>query len=44
MNNFIYDIPVKIYFGENQLQHLSEELAKFGKRAVPSSARASMTP
>ena len=34
MNNFIYDIPVKIYFGENQLQHLSEELAKFGKRVL----------
>ena len=30
MNNFIYDIPVTVYFGENQLQHLSEELAKFG--------------
>ena len=34
MNNFIYDIPVKVYFGENQLQHLSEELAKFGKRVL----------
>ena len=26
MNNFIYDIPVKVYFGENQLGHLGEEL------------------
>lgn len=34
MNNFIYDIPVKVYFGENQLLHLSEELAKFGKRVL----------
>lgn len=22
MNNFIYDIPTKVYFGENQLEHL----------------------
>ena len=28
MNSFVYNIPVKVYFGENQLQHLSEELAK----------------
>ena len=34
MNNFVYDIPVKVYFGENQLHHLSEELAKFGKRVL----------
>ena len=34
MNNFVYNIPVKVYFGENQLQHLSEELAKFGKRVL----------
>lgn len=34
MNNFVYDIPVKVYFGENQLNHLSEELAKFGKRVL----------
>lgn len=34
MNNFIYDIPVKVYFGENQLQHLPEELSKFGKRVL----------
>ena len=34
MNNFVYNIPVKVYFGENQLQHLGEELAKFGKRVL----------
>ncbi len=34
MNNFIYDIPVKVYFGENQLQHLGAELQKFGKRVL----------
>ncbi len=34
MNSFIYDIPVKVYFGENQLCHLSEELSKYGKRVL----------
>ena len=34
MNNFVYNIPVKVYFGENQLNHLSEELAKYGKRVL----------
>ena len=34
MNNFVYDIPVKVYFGENQLGHLGEELSKFGKRVL----------
>ncbi len=34
MNNFIYDIPVKVYFGENQLGHLGEELKKYGKRVL----------
>ncbi|WP_238902472.1 iron-containing alcohol dehydrogenase [Clostridium sp. YIM B02506] len=34
MNSFIYDIPVKVYFGENQLGHLGEELAKYGKRVL----------
>lgn len=30
MNNFVYDIPVKVYFGEGQLCHLGDELGKFG--------------
>jgi len=34
MNDFIYDIPVKVYFGKNQLRHLGEELSKFGKRVL----------
>lgn len=34
MNSFVYDIPVKVYFGENQLHHLGEELGKFGKRVL----------
>lgn len=34
MNSFVYDIPVKVYFGENQLSHLGEELSKFGKRVL----------
>lgn len=34
MNNFVYNIPVKVYFGENQLSHLGEELSKYGKRVL----------
>lgn len=34
MNPFVYDIPVKVYFGENQLSHLGEELAKYGTRVL----------
>lgn len=34
MNSFIYDIPTKVYFGENQLSHLGPELARFGKRVL----------
>ncbi len=34
MNSFIYDIPVKVYFGENQLSHLGEELKKYGNRVL----------
>lgn len=34
MNNFVCHIPTKVYFGENQLWHLGEELNKFGKRVL----------
>lgn len=34
MNSFIYDIPVKVYFGRDQLCHLGEELGKYGKRVL----------
>ena len=34
MNGFVYNIPTKVYFGENQLGHLGEELKKFGTRVL----------
>ena len=34
MNNFVYNIPTKVYFGENQLSHLGEELRKYGTRVL----------
>lgn len=34
MNPFIYEIPTKVYFGENQLCHLGEELKKYGQRVL----------
>ena len=34
MNPFVYDIPVKVYFGENQLVHLGSELGKYGKTVL----------
>lgn len=34
MTDFIYNIPVKVYFGENQLCHLGEELSKYGKKVL----------
>ena len=34
MNDFIFHNPNKVYFGKNQLEHLSEELLKFGKKVL----------
>jgi alcohol dehydrogenase YqhD (iron-dependent ADH family) len=34
MNNFVYDIPTRVYFGENQLENLGPELARYGKRVL----------
>ena len=34
MNSFVYDIPVKVYFGENQLGNLGKELKRFGTRVL----------
>lgn len=34
MNSFVYDIPVKVYFGENQLGNLADELKRFGNRVL----------
>ncbi|MPM12910.1 NADH-dependent butanol dehydrogenase A [bioreactor metagenome] len=34
MNGFVYNIPVKVYFGENQLGNLGKELKKYGTRVL----------
>ena len=34
MNDFIFHNPDKVYFGRNQLEHLSEELLQFGKKVL----------
>lgn len=34
MNNFVYDIPTKVYFGLDQLGNLTSELSKYGKRVL----------
>lgn len=34
MNNFVYDVPTKVYFGENQLENLGAELSKYGKKVL----------
>lgn len=34
MNNFIYDVPTKVYFGENAVDNLSAELKKYGKKVL----------
>lgn len=34
MNDFIYNIPVKVYFGKDQLSNLGKELQKYGKKVL----------
>ena len=34
INDFIYNIPVKIYFGRDQMKNLGTELKKYGKRVL----------
>lgn len=34
MNSFTYCVPTKVYFGKGQLEHLSEELAAYGRRIL----------
>ena len=34
INDFIYNIPTKIYFGRDQLRHLGAELKKYGSRVL----------
>ena len=34
MNHFVYDIPTRVYFGENQMGSLGPELSRYGKRVL----------
>ena len=34
MHSFVYNVPVKVYFGQNQLGHLGEELKRYGTRVL----------
>ena len=34
VNNFVYYNPTRIYFGNEQLVHLGEEVKKYGSRAI----------
>lgn len=34
MNDFIFYNPCKVYFGKNQLQHLPEELLRYGSKVL----------
>lgn len=34
MNNFVFQIPTKVYFGQGQLGHLPDELKQFGKKVL----------
>ena len=34
MKNFVYSVPTKVYFGENQLKNLHTEIAAFGKKVL----------
>lgn len=34
MNDFVFHNPDKVYFGKNQMVHLSEELLKFGNKVL----------
>ena len=34
MQNFYYDIPTKVFFGEGQIQNLPERVSEFGQCAL----------
>lgn len=34
MNDFVFQNTTKIYFGKNQLHHLSEEINQFGSKVL----------
>lgn len=38
MNDFVFQNKTKIYFGKDQLTHLGEEAAAFGKKSSSSMA------
>ena len=38
MNDFVFQNRTKIYFGKDQLTHLGEEAAAFGKKVLSSMA------
>jgi len=33
-SKFVYDIPTRVYFGENQLENLGKELSNYGKKVL----------
>ena len=41
INNFVYYNPTKIYFGDQQLSHLAEEVKKHGEASRQQSAAVS---
>lgn len=34
MENFIYDVPTKVYFGKGMIKHLKDGILKWGKRVL----------
>ena len=34
INDFVYYIPTKVYFGKDQMNNLGAELKKYGKRVL----------
>lgn len=34
MYSFVYDIPTRVYFGPDQLEHLGKELSAYGKKVL----------
>ena len=34
LGNFTFHNPTKLYFGENALEHLSQELGKYGEKVM----------
>jgi len=34
MRNFVFENKTKVYFGKDQLCHLHEEVARFGKKVL----------